>query len=117
MKHKIINGSIYMWTNRINGKQYVGQTTNPVEWRRKAHIRESLCEVPKSAIAGAIKKHRLENFDFCVIRPGITDWQELNELEIELIAEYDSYHNGYNRHRGGHNEYRKGEVWDSAQTN
>ena len=102
----IINGSIYQWKNLVNRKCYIGQALRSAEARRKGHITESKRVKPRSAIARAIKKHGLENFEFYVIHEGITDWRTLNELEIALIAEYDSYQNGYNDHKGGQAEFR-----------
>ena len=84
-----INGTIYLWTNSANGQQYVGLTTRSAEIRQQ-HIRESKLDEPRSAIARAIKEYRPENFDFNVLPAGITDWKTLNEMEIVLIAEYDS---------------------------
>ena len=87
---KNINGTIYLWTNSANGQQYVGLTTRSAETRQIEYINESKLDEPRSAIARAIKEYRPENFDFNVLPAGITDWKTLNEMEIVLIAEYDS---------------------------
>ena len=78
---KNINGTIYLWTNRANGQQYVGLTTRSAETRQIEYINESKLDDPGSAIARAIKKYRPENFDCNVLPAGITDWKTLNEVE------------------------------------
>ena len=55
-------GYIYLITNSVNGKQYVGQTKTTIEHRFKQHISKkkiSHC----SALGGAIEKYGEENFN------------------------------------------------------
>ena len=112
---KITNGEIYRLTNRINSKSYIGLTTRTGEIRRDDHITESQPDKPRTAIARAIKKYGVDNFDFDILYTGITDWKTLNDLEIATIAEYGAYRNGYNYHRGGQGEFRRHEAWEHAK--
>ena len=93
--------SIYVITNLITGKKYIGYTNNTN--KRFANHRScgergvgSCTQLYKS-----MKKHGVDNFLFEVLRSDIASVDEAKRLEIELIAEYDTYHNGYNANAGG----------------
>lgn len=87
-------GIIYKWTNKINGKSYIGQTIDE-EGRKKDHIRGKY----KCYFHDAIKKYGIENFDYEVIE-SIKE-SKLSEREIYWINYYDTYNNGYNLTLGG----------------
>ena len=94
-------GVIYKWTNKINGKSYIGQTVNE-EYRKKDHIKGKL--VLKwvrwaFAICRAIKKYGLENFSYEVLEQ--IEESKLSEREIYWIKCFDTYNNGYNLTKGG----------------
>ena len=73
---------IYSVNNLINGKRYVGQTTD-LDRRRELHLKGfSRCP----ALNGAIKKYGQENFDFVIVE-CCSSMQELNEKEIYWIQE------------------------------
>ena len=59
---------IYKYENKINGKIYIGLSTN-IENRYKQHLydAEHLEERRCSGIDYAIKKYGIENFDFQII--------------------------------------------------
>ncbi len=89
---------IYVITNKINGKQYVGQTVQRLENRWKFHLsKASRC----LALRAAIEKYGKENFiiecmDFA------NSLEELNKKEIEWIDRLDSLApSGYNLKTGG----------------
>ena len=93
--------SIYLITNLITGKKYIGYTNDTK--KRFANHRScgtrgvgSCTQLYKS-----MKKHGLDNFLFEVIRSDIDTIEEAKRLEIEFIAEYDTYSNGYNANAGG----------------
>jgi len=94
-------GFIYLITNKINGKQYVGQTIRTMGARWKDHISESRrCSYP---IAQAIKKYGSENFEVSELA-RCNSIEQLNELEPLLIQQYDTLRpNGYNLASGGKN--------------
>ena len=87
--------AIYLITNNINQKKYVGQSICPKD-RFKAHCRK--CKEYTSLISKAINKYGKENFSFKII-----GWfEDYNEKEQEYIAAYKTLApNGYNIAIGG----------------
>lgn len=88
-------GSIYVVTNNINKKKYVGQTLCTVKKRIKQH------SYSKSSLLGkALTKYGINNFtiqEYLDIRKEWLDW-----AEIELIKKYNCITpNGYNITSGG----------------
>ena len=91
-------GIIYVITNKINGKQYVGQTTVSLQKRFIAHICNS--KVHGYKLARAIVKYGKDNFEVTEFATCFSK-EALDQLEIELIAEWDLIKNGYNLKTGG----------------
>ena len=89
---------IYKFTNKINGKIYIGQSNN-LERRKTEHSNGST----KQEIDRAIAEEGKENFTFTVIE--YCKESELDALEQYWIAYYDSYYNGYNHTKGGQNSF------------
>lgn len=92
-------GAIYVITNHINNKQYVGQTSRTIEKRYKEHLYAACMESPAMAIDKAIKKYGKDNFSISQLEE--CDNSQLDEKEIYWINELDTYHLGYNMTRGG----------------
>lgn len=99
-------GIIYRWTNKINGKKYIGQTVNP----RKRYLQHYNGErADNQIIDRAILKYGAENFDYTVLLTIHADTREelrelLDEAEIALIRLEQSYYKtglGYNMTLGG----------------
>ena len=89
-------GIIYLITNLINGKKYVGQTRQKLRDRMYQHRRNK----KTSGIDGAIKKYGLENFKVEVIEECPVE--NLNEREKYWIEFYDcKAPKGYNLTDGG----------------
>ena len=89
---------IYKITNKINGKCYIGQTT---DYNRRFREHKSLGYDSKEkdkALYLAFKKYGIENFDFEVIEDKTVNY---NEREKYWIAYYNAYTNGYNMTEGG----------------
>jgi hypothetical protein len=83
---------LYITTNLVNGKKYIGQTTSS----RKNYIGSG------SVIMSAIKKYGKENF----LRENIyeDDWEFIDLLEQEYIEKYDAVNSPlyYNQKPGGY---------------
>ena len=125
MKGADVMGIIYCYTNKINGKKYVGQTINP-EQRYNAH--KSNYQNPNnieynSLIHRAFRKYGFNNFTYEILVKDIDDINVLNELEIYYIKKFNCQTpNGYNVEAGGKNstkpktlEHRKKEIWGQAK--
>lgn len=89
--------SVYVHTNKINNKRYVGITSQKPEsrWRNGTGYYGQPFYL-------AIKKHGWGNFDHEIVASNLT-CDEANEFEITLIRELDSHikKNGYNTTLGG----------------
>ena len=94
-------GCIYMYTNKINGKRYVGQTTRTLEKRHYQHLFQH-----ESYFDRALQKYGKDNFTLEILADDITNIDELNRLEEYYIEKYDTFNNGYNLNRGGENRTR-----------
>lgn len=93
-------GLIYIITNSINSKVYIGQTTQSLKDRWYGHCRK-VCSKDEADmhIKRAILKYGKENFSINEIEK--CKIEELDEKEIYYINLYNSYKNGYNRTKGG----------------
>lgn len=96
-------GIIYLATNKINLKQYIGQTTNTFENRMAQHFNLAKSGKQKTThFMKAILKHGPENFEFIELET-CNSLAELNFREEMLIIEYDAVDSGYNVMYGGDN--------------
>lgn len=87
--------NIYVITNKLNGKQYVGQTHFSINERFKRHITDSKkCDRP---LYRAFKKYGIENFAISLLE----ETNEPNEREIYWIKKLNTYSDGYNATLGG----------------
>lgn len=92
---------IYVITNRVNGKQYVGKTNRSAAARFKEHVKDS--EVGRNShrpLYRAIKKYGKDNFDMEIVSIGLSP-QEAEQQEIDLIHELGTFNKGYNATIGG----------------
>lgn len=93
-----VYGIIYLITNLVNGKRYVGQTRQSFERRIIEHKRDS--RKSKCGIDAAIRKYDWENFKAEIIEECTVE--QLNEREIFWIRELNSKTpTGYNLTDGG----------------
>lgn len=83
---------LYITTDLINGKKYIGQTTST----RSNYVGSG------NAIMAAIKKYGRENFVRTNIFEG--EWELVDLLEYEFIEKYDAVNSllYYNQKPGGH---------------
>ena len=90
---------LYLITNSINNKKYIGITNNP----KKRWENHRCNNDPTMAIAKAIKKYGAENFKFEILLKNIP-LDEIDDYEIEYIEKYESHVStgkGYNISKGG----------------
>lgn len=104
-------GYIYVITNVLNGKQYVGQTRRKDVYKRwKEHKRDGAkggggCR----AIVNAIHKYGIQNFTFKIVCVCFDD--DLNDLEPFYVQKYGTLvPNGYNLTKGGEGGAKSAET-------
>lgn len=86
-----MNGRIYLVTNTVNGKQYVGQTITKYSKQGHGH-----------AIKAAYKKHGRKAFTYDVVFSGVDCPKLLDFAEKFWIKVFNSVQpNGYNLEEGG----------------
>ena len=102
-------GFIYLVTNTITKKQYVGQTVcDDVERRWKQHRSPSTKTIGRYLLA-AYKKYGIDSFKFQII--CICFDEDCNRFEEEYIKKYDTLApNGYNLQAGGKNSKKHPET-------
>jgi len=93
-------GCIYLVTNCINGKRYVGKSVFSMEERRRTHERDSRYET-RSYFHRALRKYGYENFEWRLITGGLDEsiLDEAEMLAIEFLG--TEVPDGYNMTGGG----------------
>lgn len=95
------NHKIYVYTNKINGKKYVGQTCKTLKKRANGNGSGY-----KNCIyfGRAIEKYGWENFEPKILYDNLSQ-EEANELEAKMIKELNTtdIRYGYNLRLGGEN--------------
>lgn len=92
---------VYLVTNKVNGKLYVGQTIQTLEERWSQHCR--CCESKKRILQRAIDKYGCESFDIRILQK-CNSVDELNSAESSWIESLQCLSpNGYNLNGGGGN--------------
>ncbi len=100
---------IYCYTNKVNGKKYIGQSNNPERRKRehKSRAFDSKHSDYNMPFYAAIRKYGFDSFDYEILLETPTP----NEDEIRLISELGSlvHEHGYNVQMGGqeNNQYMK----------
>ena len=100
-----MQGVIYKYTNKVNGKVYIGQTVHENLRKNEHKCHAKTRKHTQSAFYNAIDKYGWDNFDYEVLeRIEASTLEELksklNPLEIKYIQEYDSCNHGYNNTLG-----------------
>jgi group I intron endonuclease len=114
------NGEIYVITNKINGKQYVGQTrkyyVNGQKYGFNKRFNKHISSSSKDdwhkkcrALYGAIRKYGKDKFMIELLCD--CDEDELDDLEVKYISELNTLSpNGYNLTVGGGSGRRSDET-------
>ena len=99
---RAIYSGIYVITNNINNKKYVGQSVN-----LKARIKKHLNKNSNSAISYAIKKYGWDNFSLNLYYVEIENLDLIEQIMISVLNTISP--NGYNLREGG-NSSRPSEI-------
>lgn len=95
---------LYIITNSVNDKVYVGQTIQVPRLRKAEHWRSGRYNKGNCiAIKNAMYKHGVDKFSFTVICESCRNLEGLNELEELVIEELQAVKGGYNIKSGGLN--------------
>lgn len=93
-----MNCGIYLLTNKVNGRQYVGQSIN-IKKRMREHANANKKDC--AYLHNAIRKHGWENFDLQMLIV-VDNKEDMNRYERELIEHYQTLSpGGYNCKDGG----------------
>jgi group I intron endonuclease len=85
---------IYIWKNKVNGKQYIGKSYRMSE-RPYKHIKSS----SKSGVSDAIRKYGIDSFALSLYEVSP---EQIDAAEQWFIKVYNSFgKNGYNKTLGG----------------
>ena len=113
---------VYIHTNKINGKKYVGMTCNIDARFGKdgggyLHKKKN-GEYVQPYFARAILKYGWDNFDHEIVKDNLT-LEEANELEEETIIKYNTQNieKGYNiRNGGSHGQLKEETIEKLSET-
>lgn len=95
-----MTGFIYVITNDVNGKQYVGKTTTTIEQRFQEHLSEyNRIRCEKRPLYAAMNKYGIEHFSIKQLEE--CDLSILSEREQFWIKQLNTFHFGYNATYGG----------------
>ena len=93
--------TIYLITNKINNKQYIGSTIIEPQKRFKQHIYNSTHKNTHQynyPLYQAMRKYGIDNFNFEIILQKDCSEEEIRLIEKEYIIQYNSLcPNGYNQ--------------------
>jgi group I intron endonuclease len=95
---------IYVATNTVNGKIYIGQTCNTLAWRWRVHVKDAKRAKTEQYFHRAIRRYGEEAFVVEELA-RVDSREELDRLERFYILAFESYPpskgKGYNMTEGG----------------
>ena len=104
-EHMEPSGVVYVATNKIDGRKYVGQTIKGLKERVRVHFKER----PGIPFSEDLKKYGTDGFVFEQIMYSASS---LDEWERYFIKKLNTLHpNGYNLTEGGKRDYRCSEEY------
>ena len=95
---------VYMYTNKINGKRYIGQAKNFIK-RHNQHIRDAKANRDNYHFHKAIRKYGIENFEIKILKENLKTQCVMDFWEYYYIEKLDTFsknNKGYNVADGGH---------------
>lgn len=92
---------LYVITNSINSKEYVGITITTLDTRLRGHKRAALAKNSQSRLHRAMRKYGLGKFSIELIRNDAKNFKELANQEVDEIQKRQTLTNGYNITKGG----------------
>lgn len=92
---------IYLCTNELNGKRYVGLTSISLNRRKSNHKTQAFTLNSQSKFHRALRKYGIDSFKWEVLDDKSLTVEELITKEIEYIERFDTYKSGYNMTIGG----------------
>lgn len=103
---------VYCWTNKINGKRYVGMTGRTIKKRAGSHMYHYHGSI---RFWNAIQKYGEENFVYTILASGLTK-EEAADKERYYIRKYKTQDRryGYNIFAGGYHDYDADTAVDRA---
>jgi group I intron endonuclease len=102
---------VYIITNLINNKKYVGITNNyKARWKYHRRNRVETSKEYHKVLYKAFRKYGFDNFSFELVKQALSE-EEGKTLEIQLIKDLKtlSHEHGYNVTEGGDHTGQKGE--------
>jgi len=90
---------VYVWTNSVNGKRYIGTTGTTMEKRAGAN---GYYYQGSPKFYAAIRKYGFDKFSYQILADNLTK-EQAAELETKYIKEFDTMNPdvGYNLQEGG----------------
>lgn len=109
--------SIYLITNIINTKIYIGQSLHPIK-RWQQHKLQANQQGLSYHLYNSMNKYGIDNFSFKVIDFAFTQSQA-DCIEFNLIEFYNTRNPqiGYNKKTGGQGKHSVGHPWTDEQKN
>ena len=93
---------IYMHTNTITNKSYIGKTVHGMEFRWLNHISQAYTKTDNFKLYNSIRKHGTDCWKHEIIYVSFDrDDNHLYEIEEQLIRRFDTFNDGYNSDGGG----------------
>jgi predicted DNA-binding protein YlxM (UPF0122 family) len=112
-KSEIVHGIIYVHTNMINDKQYIGKTINTIKQRAGKNFKGYSGKNKNGQhnhFYKSILKYGYENFVTDILFEGDISHYVLIDFEKYFIWKYDTFNNGYNETTGGEGGIRSEEM-------
>lgn len=91
---------LYVVTNLLNSKEYVGITIGSLDLRLKQHFAAAR-RGRKSAFSNALQKYGEKGFRIELLSDAAKTFEELQEMEVSEIQRRNSIRAGYNTAAGG----------------